>query len=168
MLVLTSDHGESFGKLAADHEQTLHMTSVYPEQMRVPLMIRWPRRMAGSRVAQQTVSLKQVPATIEALLDGEARVFPAPMDLTGAASAEEGCVFGDLRELQGRRTQAMVACGPWQFVRREQNEELYNLQTDPGARINLVTSDDAAPQRDRMRSLLHHWLQEQDEAVLRR
>jgi len=164
ILIVTSDHGESFGAQGQDHEQALHMTSVYPEQMRIPLMIRWPQKVAGGALLQQTVSLKQVPATLEKLLDGQASVFSSPMDLSAPVAAEQ-CVFGDLRELKGSRTHAMVACGSWEFILHGHNEELYNMESDPRAHANAVAAPENAERRAKMHALLTEWLQKQDEAA---
>jgi len=167
ILIITSDHGESFGPRGADHEETLHMTSVYPEQMRVPLLIRWPRKISGGTVSAQTVSLQQIPATIEMLMKGQASVFASPITVAGPAPADAGCAFGELRELHGQRTQAMVACGPLQFIQRNAVEELYDLAADPKAQKNQIAAAELAEQRDHMRALLNGWLKQQDQAATR-
>ena len=45
LLVVTADHGEAFG----EHGQSGHGQSVYDEEVRVPLLMHWPRR--GDRTA---------------------------------------------------------------------------------------------------------------------
>lgn len=65
MLVVTSDHGESFGAgYARDHDPAGHGSSLYPEQVRVPLWIRLPGRALASEILPEPVSLADVPATI--------------------------------------------------------------------------------------------------------
>jgi arylsulfatase A-like enzyme len=60
IILITSDHGESFG----EHELYGHANSLYIEQLHVPLMIRYqPAISKGERVSQ-VVSLKDVPRTL--------------------------------------------------------------------------------------------------------
>src|SRR5690606_1317626 len=65
VIVAVSDHGESFG----EHGWYLHGHSLYREQLHVPLIIRWPERVpAGVRVARP-VSIDDLPAVIQDLVD---------------------------------------------------------------------------------------------------
>jgi arylsulfatase A-like enzyme len=67
IVVILSDHGESFpGGPAGDHPPQGHGTSLFPEQVRVPLWISWP----GNRIAdtvETDVSIRDVPMTIASL-----------------------------------------------------------------------------------------------------
>ncbi len=74
LVVITSDHGESFG----NHDLFGHGNSLYLETLRVPLLVSWPGRVpAGVRVAQP-VGLERIPATIVDLLGGQAGPAPFP------------------------------------------------------------------------------------------
>ncbi len=62
MVVVTSDHGESFG----EHGEFLHK-SPWEEILRVPLIIKWPGgRFAGDRRSQATSALDVAPTLLEA------------------------------------------------------------------------------------------------------
>ena len=68
-LVIASDHGESFG----EHPGVFcHGTSLYQTELHVPLVIVPPGGTAEKRVVKETVSLRDLPATIVDLLDLEA------------------------------------------------------------------------------------------------
>jgi len=63
LVVVTSDHGEEF----LDHGGSGHRHSLFDEQLRVPLAMRWPSALpAGRRVEAQVRSIDVAP-TIEAL-----------------------------------------------------------------------------------------------------
>ena len=63
VLVVTSDHGESFGAgYAQDHDPVGHGTGLYPEQLRVPLWIRSPDGSLRG-VEERPVSLEGVAGT---------------------------------------------------------------------------------------------------------
>ena len=60
-LIVTSDHGESFG----EHKNIFcHGTSLYQTELRVPLMIIPPGGAAKAKVVNDTVSLRDLAATV--------------------------------------------------------------------------------------------------------
>jgi arylsulfatase A-like enzyme len=79
IVIVTSDHGESFGA----HDLFGHGNSLYLETIRVPLVIVWPGHVpAGVRVSQP-VGLERVSATIASLLGAGDRTFPGRSLATG-------------------------------------------------------------------------------------
>ncbi len=70
-LIITSDHGESFGEQPGIF---MHGTSLYQPQLHVPLVIVPPSRSPrpSRPVILETVSLRDLPATVVDLLDLEA------------------------------------------------------------------------------------------------
>ncbi|HEX6309671.1 MAG TPA: sulfatase [Longimicrobiales bacterium] len=98
ILVVTSDHGESFGVEAGDHDPAGHATSLYPEQTRVPLMIVYPAAVpAGTRV-HTTVSLRAIAGTIADLAGLDPGVFGEPLPLATVPGAGEAFMtlrYGD-------------------------------------------------------------------------
>jgi len=60
LVVVTSDHGESIG----EHNVAGHRNSLYPEQVQIPLILRFPARIKAGGVSQRPVSLRDVPATV--------------------------------------------------------------------------------------------------------
>jgi arylsulfatase A-like enzyme len=175
-LIITSDHGESFGEQPGFFG---HGTSLYQPQLHVPLVIVPPM---GSRrplrpVVTETVSLRDLPATIVDLLDldsgapfpGEslaalwahggsdeaaARVDPGPalsevvpIDPVDPESAEV---------LERRRAWAALAQGDWIYIWREGagSDELFDLAADGHQRQNRVSDPAVQPLITQMRQTL--------------
>jgi hypothetical protein len=64
MIVVTSDHGEEFG----EHGGFWHGTTLYEEQIRVPLIVKLPKGdLAGTRIAWQARTLDVAPTITAAL-----------------------------------------------------------------------------------------------------
>ena len=72
IVIVTSDHGEQFG----EHGLNGHGNSLYLPLLRVPLVIRYPPRVAGSIRADEPVTLRDLAATVIDLagLSGQIRV----------------------------------------------------------------------------------------------
>ncbi len=80
IIVVTSDHGESFGaEVAPDHDPVGHGTSLFGEQTRVPLLVVTPRDDNGPSTVAQTVSLQAVPRLLAKELDWEDDTFADPL-----------------------------------------------------------------------------------------
>ena len=63
VVILTSDHGEEFG----EHGGHYHGTSVYEEQVRVPLIISAPGSLSARRIAEPVQSIDLLPTVLSAL-----------------------------------------------------------------------------------------------------
>jgi arylsulfatase A-like enzyme len=73
LVVITSDHGESFG----EHGLVSHGTSLYREQLWVPLIYWWPGHVPSGMRIDRPISGASLPATILNLLgDGNQKDFP--------------------------------------------------------------------------------------------
>jgi arylsulfatase A-like enzyme len=73
LVIVTSDHGEGLG----EHNLFDHGESLYRTEIRVPLVIRPPSGLDPSLVVRETVSLRDLPATIvDALGLGAGSPFP--------------------------------------------------------------------------------------------
>jgi arylsulfatase A-like enzyme len=72
LVVITSDHGESLGERGIFQ----HRSSLYDEQIRVPLFIRFPGRIAAQSLVARPVSLRDVPATILSVAVGDESALP--------------------------------------------------------------------------------------------
>jgi len=157
LVVVTSDHGESFGpSVTTDHKPTGHGTSLYREQLQVPLLIHYPGRVPAGRVVNQTTSIVQIPATILHLLRsedprmaGEPLVSnPAPATWTGADAGSPGCVLGNLRFPEESREDLSVICGSWRYIvvganrPKRVSTELYDMAGDPLEQNNLAGRED--------------------------
>lgn len=155
IVALTSDHGEAFG----EHGTYYHSSTLYDEQLRVPLFIAVPG--IEPRVVEQTVGLLDVYATALELLG----LAPTPNvysrslvpALHGAVLPDvpyraSAIAFGDTIGLA--RSWVGVIYGDFKLVRRADwsLEEVYDIARDP-EELRPNTGR-AAEMRDRLRELL--------------
>ena len=137
LVVLTSDHGEAF----YEHKRIGHKFTLYEEEVRIPLVLRWPARVPAGRRSDALVSvIDLVPTVLElcdlappaglwgrslvGALEGELSARPAPMELTSLRARLE------LRGLHADQHKVV-----W----RGANEppKVYDLQRDPGEQTPL-------------------------------
>jgi arylsulfatase A-like enzyme len=169
VVVLTSDHGENLGERGLFD----HKFCAYDTLLRVPLIVRYPRRLPPGRV-ERTVSLLDVHAS---LLEVAGLSAPNPgaigVSLWSSADgravcAEELASFPklllrsakDLPELdlpRWSRTFQTIERGGKKLIRHSDGAvELYDVGSDPAERQDLSASDPG-----RVRSLsegLDRWL----------
>jgi arylsulfatase A-like enzyme len=171
LVVVTSDHGEGLG----EHNLFDHGESLYRTEIRVPLVIRPPSGLNRSMVVRETVSLRDLPATIVDLLRlGAGSPFPgeslarfwrnAPsgnLDLsveTGPSPSSGAPVVSELREPQPMpydRGRSPASRGPWVsvaddkfvYIRNEGDgsEQLFDERGDPQELSDLSRDESARP-----------------------
>jgi arylsulfatase A-like enzyme len=136
-LIVTSDHGEAF----QEHRSVAHASSLYEEQVRIPLVVHHPEGAFLPR-HEAAVSLLDVAATLSALATGAA--LGAGRDLRDPQLADEGvqmeffgCPHPDVdRGAHAELPQRAVVRGDWKLLDRAGERELYLLRKDPGERTN--------------------------------
>jgi len=150
LIVVTSDHGEGLG----EHGLFDHGESLYRTEIRVPLLIVPSSGLQSSSVVDETVSLRDLPATIVDLV-GQGNGSPFPGDslarfwgdsrLEGARSPRDhDPVISELmapnpaRPNQGRSPASRgplvsLATGDFVYIRNEGDgsEQLFNERNDP-------------------------------------
>jgi arylsulfatase A-like enzyme len=125
-VIATADHGEEFG----EHGGRYHGTTVYEEQLRVPLVISVPGRLAPRRVREVVSTIDLLPTVLAGL------AIPRPPRmrgrdlgplLTGKRVEEAGVAHGETDE------QALFAEGNLRLIcaRRIGACKLYDLEHDP-------------------------------------
>jgi arylsulfatase A-like enzyme len=173
-LIIAADHGESFG----EHPGVfIHGTSLYQTEVHVPLVIVPPGGTASKRVVTETVSLRDLAATVVDVLgltagspfpgDSLVRLWqgPAPALASGRSVADHGLaevVPNDPlnRDLSGLPKRGWplggLADGEWSYIRREGDvrEELFHLFNDEKEQHNLVHDPAAQAALERMRDHL--------------
>jgi arylsulfatase A-like enzyme len=157
LVVFTSDHGESLGEHGYYFE---HGDFVYGASMAIPLVFRWPGRIAAGARLDEPVSSLDILPTLLGLLglappDPAARVgVDLGPRLRGAAAdagaperihygvSGEALLEGNPRRVKGGPPWTMVRSGRWKLVRAPGRNgvrfELYDLATDPGEARDLA------------------------------
>jgi arylsulfatase A-like enzyme len=170
LVVVTSDHGESFGE-----HGLLHPTnSLYREVIHVPLIFWWRGHVPeGGRVAQP-VSISALPSTLLDLLGQEEQpLFPGP-SLTalwtdpqtgtdGSGHVDWPYPLAELVQHPWLPTQNPSAHGAmrsvlspeWHYITHEEfGEELYDWPADPQETSNLAKRADMQPVTQQLRTYL--------------
>jgi arylsulfatase A-like enzyme len=136
LIVFTADHGEEFG----EHGSNSHRFKLYSELTRIPLVLHHPG--VAPRRVRTNVSLVDLLPTLRSILGLPPSEQDAGVDLT-AFYTKAGEVPVD-RALFASRTTGMawkrsVIRGRYKLIEtRPGGTELYDLESDPGERRNLV------------------------------
>jgi len=149
LLAVTADHGEGL----MDHGHMEHGVHVYEEQVRVPLLLRWPGRIAAGRRFDEPVALLDLAPTLAELLGlpAEDAGFEgrslAPV-LLGRETLAPAPIFLYRRHFSGEQRGGQLVKGEKLGVREgrfkyidgpeEGTRELFDLEADPGERRNLL------------------------------
>lgn len=145
VIIVTADHGEEFG----DHGGRYHGTSVYEEQVRVPLIVVAEGSVAPQRVKVPVQTIDLLPTVLGALS------VPRPARMRGRdlgpllaqkPSDDEGLALAETDE------QALLAEGKFRLIceRKVGACRLFDLERDPGQKRDVSTSE--GPRFDRMRA----------------
>lgn len=145
VVVIVGDHGEEF----AEHGKLLHGVHVFEESIHVPLLIRFPETMKlGGKRVEAPVQLADVAPTLLGALNVP---VSSPLDVAGTnllphlvdASLEARPVVSQANPLFGAklyraRKLKLIETAPPGPVPPEL--ALYDLDTDPGERVDLAAS----------------------------
>ncbi|MCC6898704.1 MAG: sulfatase-like hydrolase/transferase [Polyangiaceae bacterium] len=142
VVIVTADHGEEFG----DHGGRYHGTTVYEEQVRVPLVVSAPGVVAPRKIGEVVQTIDLLP-TVLAALD-----IPAPPRLRGrdlgpllAGQRPSGAGLA----LSETEEQALLAEGPWRLIcqRKLGACQLFDALADPTQTVDR-SGDEAARFRE--------------------
>jgi choline-sulfatase len=134
IIIYTSDHGEMLGE-----HGIWEKTRFYEGSVRVPLIIRWPRRFQGGRTVTENVNLCDLFATICDLAG-----VPTPPDLDSRSLVPllEGSTSDWMDETvsQFGRDHVMIKQGPlkYQWYGEDIREVLFDLKRDPREHKNVI------------------------------
>jgi arylsulfatase A-like enzyme len=127
VVIVTADHGEEFG----EHGGRYHGTTVYEEQVRVPLVVVGRGARKGARISTVVQTIDILPTALSALgIPRPARLRGRDLGpvLAGAtASVDEGLAFAETDDA------SLLASGDHRLVceRRAAACALYRLSSDP-------------------------------------
>ncbi|MBW2188508.1 MAG: sulfatase-like hydrolase/transferase [Deltaproteobacteria bacterium] len=140
-IIVTSDHGEEFN----DHGGFWHGTTLYDEQVHVPLLVKLPQARRGGTVVRHWVQSIDLMPTVLKLLDA-----PIPEGVQGgdlftgtdviyAEESHEGNVLESVRELDGTDEYKLINANR-DNPRGLKPIELYRVDLDPSEQENLASS----------------------------
>jgi arylsulfatase A-like enzyme len=174
LVIVTADHGEELG----EHGLFEHGESLYRPEIHVPLLINLPGRGRSPEVVRETVSLRDLPATIADLV-GMADGAPFPgsslarlwRDVRPAGASRVRDDDGAISELSGpnptnpsqgrspasRGSLVSVAEGDYVYIRNEGDgrEQLFHESDDPDEQVNLAKVAAMRPRLVRLRRRLN-------------
>jgi arylsulfatase A-like enzyme len=167
LIVLGSDHGETFG----ENGKHGHARNVLSAVLHVPLVIRFPFPIEPVRIPVQVRNLDVAPT----LLDIAGVPIPESFEGRSLLPLVTGAGDGDLTSFAGlglplyrdASVQISVTDGSWTFARNvepdpNRDEFLYDRSVDPGENANLLGREPA--QEQRMRKLLDDHVSEEPSA----
>jgi arylsulfatase A-like enzyme len=153
LVAIAGDHGEGL----KDHGYMFHDFQLYEEAVRVPLLLRWPGRIAAGRVVATPTSLVDLLPTLLELMAVEAgdgvQGSSRAAALTGRATATEGDrpIFLQRRPFAPTQIAGFdvagdafaVRSGRWKYIEAQDEglRELYDLERDPGERQNVYAEN---------------------------
>jgi arylsulfatase A-like enzyme len=150
IVVVTSDHGDEF----FEHGNKGHAKALFDETIRVPLILRYPRRIAPGQVISAQVRLADVAPTILGLAG-----VPAPAGfgleegfahaerdltpwLTGAEAPESFprlLAFGETSRVPPAHRFARSPEGKLILTpAKKRSTKIFDLERDPGEQVNLA------------------------------
>ncbi len=141
-IIVTADHGEEFG----DHGGRYHGTTVYEEQVRVPLVIVGPGVRPGARASSVAQTVDLLPTVLSAYgIPRPARLRGRDLGpvLTGADANDPGYALAETDDA------SLLASGADRLVcaRRAAACALYRPKTDPLERTDFAEQDPATVAR---------------------
>jgi arylsulfatase A-like enzyme len=159
IVVITSDHGEHFG----EHELHGHGTSLYTQELWVPLLIVHGEVLSGGSRIAAPASLRDLPVTILSMIGSDGHGFQGvslDRHWTEASASHADTVLSEFTETDGRRM-ASVLAGRFHFIRNyDDSEELYDVVADPEEVENLIDLPELQADRLRLRESLQRRLPE--------
>jgi arylsulfatase A-like enzyme len=139
VVALVADHGEEF----QEHGGWWHGTTLYEEQLRVPLVIKRPHETQPGAADSRPARTLDIAPTLMAAAGLEAPSEFAGSNLFDASRAAEQAVFAE-EELEGN-VLATARQGDWKIItanvgnpRGLKSVELYHLGNDPHETRNLA------------------------------
>ncbi len=143
-IVITSDHGEEF----MDHGGFWHGTTLYDEQLHVPLFLKLPKNERGGSSVGHWVESVDIMPTLLTLAEIPVPEAVQGVDLfrgkeqTFAEESHEGNVLKSLRSLESGAPVKLITANPGN-PRGLAERELYRLEPDPTESKNLAPTEPA-------------------------
>jgi arylsulfatase A-like enzyme len=166
IVVFTSDHGDMVGSHGLDLSGT-----PFEESVRVPLLVRYPRRIRGGQSNEVLVSSVDLLPTLLSLAG-----LPIPDNVQGQDLSDlltgDGSDHAEAVYCQGQ----LGTPSEWRMVVRGLDKivvdrnlritQLHNLGQDPYELANLANDSGERRKRDEMRAILRDWMRRMSDQFL--
>ncbi|MBT3375362.1 MAG: sulfatase-like hydrolase/transferase [Lentisphaerae bacterium] len=168
VVVYTSDHGDMCGA----HGMIDKHYVMYDDIVRVPLIVRWPGEATPGAVCRSFVThaldLAATLCDIAGIPVPDAFQGQSVRPLVRGDDTGREDIFSAYHGAQfGLYSQRMVRDQRWKYIWNPTAEdELYDLQDDPGELRNLAQLPDDVEQLQRLRSRLVEWMEETGDPIL--
>lgn len=169
ILIIGADHGDEF----MEHGKLLHALTLYDELIRVPLIIRYPKKLSkGTRISEVVQNLDIVPTVLDLLaidtsgfqckgrsllplIEGTEEVEPFSFSETQPQANLVKDTEGWPEELFKRLY--MIRTSKKKLIHDQKNQswEMFDLVKDPGEKLNMY-SENIMPDND-LKSALVTW-----------
>jgi len=173
LVIYSADHGD----LCGSHGMIDKHYVMYEELIRVPLIVRWPRRVTAGQTIDHFVSSEIDLATT--FCDSAGITPPTTFAGQSLLPLIDQCndqrrwthrtdIFATYHGNQfGLYSQRMVRDKRWKYVwNATAEDELYDTVDDPGELNNRATDPCCASQRKELRQRLIAWMQQTDDRLL--
>ena len=141
IVIFTNDNGGEW--LSRNAPLFHHKYTVWEGGIRVPMIVRWPGHIRAGVVSQQvgiTMDItRSVLVAAHADVPGNLEGIDLLSILAGRAPAQERTLFW--KTLNPPRAQGAVRQGDWKLVLDAGNPMLFNLKSDVGERIDLISQE---------------------------
>lgn len=171
IVIYTSDHGDMCGS----HGMIDKHYIMYDDVVRIPFIVRWPGRIAAGSTCDAFVSNAiDLPRTFVELAGAEVpETFQGesllPLLEQSGGNGREAIVSEYFGNQFGLFTQRMIRDRRWKYVwNATAEDELYDLDSDPGELSNRALDPEARPEVHRLRKLLVAWMEASADPILNR
>lgn len=170
LVIFTSDHGDLCGSRGLPDKHYV----MYDDVMRVPLLMKFPGKIPADKQVDYLLShTLDVPLTMMELLginwqpNGTGRSFVSWFN--GSQTPIRNQIMGTYHGAQfGLYCERLIRTDRYAYVwNPTSTDELYDLETDPGALNNLIDSEDFDDVKKDLKTLLYDELTAEDDPILR-
>ncbi|MFQ6043538.1 MAG: sulfatase/phosphatase domain-containing protein, partial [Candidatus Poribacteria bacterium] len=169
LVIYTTDHGDMCG----GHGMIDKHFIMYDDVTRVPLVMRWPGKIAPGSCCDAFVAHSiDLATTFCEVADAPAPVTFRGRSLIPLLAGRENNGRGDIFSMYhgnqfGLYSQRMIRDRRWKYIwNATAEDELYDLQSDPGELHNLAADPSYRDELARLRHRLVTWMEETHDSLL--
>lgn len=134
LTVITADHGEQFG----EHGEFSHGNEPYEELIRVPLLMNMPEYKDNKLFSEPVALLDIFPTILDILQADKTNYNLDGLSLLPLIQGKENETARDYIITSPNPEYVSLRSQKWKYLALSSNRELYNLESDPSEKNNLV------------------------------